>query len=350
METVQTSITAAIKRVYKKRLFSPAVYLLILTAVWLASPISELVFPPAVSSAEFLLPPSQSRAAYITASLTDLHFTGYTQKTFGITNGYYYYTFQEDQCLLVLLAPNTCEEGIPAIEKLTVRVRAVKDFRDYGTLTDQLAKDLKWTVPGIRAQVSDYLLSEPEYNKLAALLLGFYFLSGIYALAHILTCTAYILFPILSPACRKLGLYGNASTLLAQAEEELATLPQLAAEDMYITEHFFIAFANDQVAVVPIQEIIWIYKHSTLHKLLWYHFRISYTLHITADKHLYLQCPKNMKSDIDGIIDYLSEANHNILVGFNEENRQKVQEITGASRLVTTVTAFLKNCSEITSR
>ena len=41
---------------------------------------------------------------------------------------------------------------------------------------------------------------------------------------------------------------------------------------------------------------------------------------------MYIQCPKNLKSNIDGIIDYLSEANHNILVGFTEENRRKVQE------------------------
>lgn len=341
METVQTSIVATIKRVYKKRLFSPVVYLMILMAVWLATPVSELAFPPSVSSADSPQQLYQDKSAYMIATLTDLHFTGYTQKIWGYTNGYYYYTFQENQCLFVLLSPNTCEEGLPAIEKLTVRVRTVKGFRDYSTLMDRLAKDLKWTVPGIRAQVSDYLLSEPGFNNLAVPLLGFYFLSGIYALASILTCIAYILFPLLSPTCRELGLYGNASTLLAQAEEELATLPQLTAEDMYITEHFFIAFANYRVAVVPIQEIIWIYKHSTLHKLLWYHFRISYTLHITANKHLYLQCPKNMKSDIDGIIDYLSEANHDILVGFNEENRQKVQEISGASGLVTTLTAFL---------
>ena len=30
-------------------------------------------------------------------------------------------------------------------------------------------------------------------------------------------------------------------------------------------------------------------------KFLWYHFSISYTLHITANRYLYLQCPKNMK-------------------------------------------------------
>ena len=61
----------------------------------------------------------------------------------------------------------------------------------------------------------------------------------------------------------------------------------------------------------------------------WYHFSISYTPHITANKHLYIHCPKNIKSDIDGIMDYLAEANHDILVGFSEENRLAVQEKQG---------------------
>ena len=124
-----------------------------------------------------------------------------------------------------------------------------------------------------------------------------------------------------------MGLFGNAKDLLEQAEEELATLPQLATEDIFITEHFFIFTSDYGNAIIPIDQIIWIYKYSTMHKLFWYHFSISYTLHISASKHLYLQCPKNIKSDIDGIIDYLAEANHEILVGFNEENRLKAQEL-----------------------
>lgn len=114
-----------------------------------------------------------------------------------------------------------------------------------------------------------------------------------------------------------------------RGREELATLPQLATEDMFITEHYFIMTSPYGNAIVPIQEILWIYKHSTLHKMLWYHFSISYTMHITANKHMYVNCPKNTKSDIDGIMDYLAEANHNILVGFNEENRLKVQAVQG---------------------
>ena len=49
-----------------------------------------------------------------------------------------------------------------------------------------------------------------------------------------------------------------------------------------------------------------------------------------------------MKSDIDGIIDYLSEANHNILVGFNEKNRKAVQAMPGVTRFTDGLIAFFK--------
>ena len=120
-------------------------------------------------------------------------------------------------------------------------------------------------------------------------------------------------------------MFGRPRQILAQAEEELSTLPQLATEDIFITEHYFIETSDYGVAVVPISQIIWIYKYSTLHKFLWIHFAISYTLHISAGKHQYIRCPKNTKSDIDGIMDYLAEANHDILVGFTEENRRLAQ-------------------------
>jgi len=313
--------------------------------VWFATPVSELAFPTVIPPDGLPQALLSDHSQYVTATLSDLHFTGYTQTIFDHTTGYYYYTFRDGKCLIVLLSPETCEEGLPVIEDaVTVHARVIKNFRDYRTLTSDMAKDLHWTNQGVRDKVLRCLISEPAYHRTTtSFLLGFYLLSGVYALLQLAVCTAYIFHPALSPTCRELGLYGNAAALLAQAEEELATLPQLATEDMYITEHFFIAFASYRVAVVPIQEIIWIYKHSTLHKFLSYHFSISYTLHIIANRHLYIQCPKNMKSDIDGIIDYLGEANHNILTGFSEENRQKVQEIVRMPRITAAIMAFLNH-------
>ncbi len=327
IENYDHYISRHTRRVYLRRLFSPILYLIILLALWLIFPLYDILFPQPLDNLDNLAEYSKEHSSYVDARLKNLYFTGYTNTSFGQTNGYYYYTLWDNECVIVLLEPHTCEEGLPQIRSVQIRGRVLKGNAMYDALLENLSQDLQWTKAGISRKVSSYFISEPAFQLIpSALLMGIYFASGAYALIRLFLYILYICLPVFSPACRRLRLFGKPAVLLAQAEEELATLPQLATEDMFITEHYFIVLANYGVAVVPIQEIIWIYKYSTLHKILWHHFSISYTLHITANKHVYIQCPKNMKSDIDGIIDYLSEANHEILVGFNEENRLKVKQ------------------------
>ena len=147
----------------------------------------------------------------------------------------------------------------------------------------------------------------------------FYFGTLIYAVISLIFYILCIRFPVLAPACQNLVVFGNPHKLLAEAEEELATLPQLATEDMFITEHYFIMTSPYGNAIVlskrfygftntlPCTRFCGIISASHIHCI------------FPQNKHLYIHCPKNTKSDIDGIIDYLAEANHDILVGFSEE-------------------------------
>jgi hypothetical protein len=327
---------------YKRRLVTPILYLVILTIVWLIFPLSELLFPAVPDASDSLETIYRDDIEYVSLTLTDLKFTGYTQTVWNQTSGYFYYTEIGGECTLVLLSPSTSEEGLPAIDSVHVRARIMEDSSSYESLLAKLSADLSWTESGIKSQVSQFYLSEPANSRIGNIVLfAVLFVTGGYAIVCLILFLVFIRFPFLSPCCQDLALFGNPIKLLEQAEEELATLPQLATEDMFITEHFFIETSVYGNAVVPISEIIWIYKYSTLHKFFWYHFSISYTLHITANKHLYLQCPKNIKSDIDGIIDYLAEANHDILVGFSEENRLKVQQQQGKPLHLEKLLAFL---------
>lgn len=323
-----TYIQENIKSVYKRKIVSPAVYLVLLVILSLFFPISQVFVPVNMSDTDTLSSLSEEGCDYLSLPKGDYYFTGYTSTRFGQTIGYYYYTIQNHECMLVLLSPRTCEQGLPTVTGRTISGKLMAGKEQYDTLIANLSADLSWTKDGMAEQMSPYLISEPALRGLPTtlfliLLVG----TGVYALLYLFFAILFHLFPLLSPPCTSLGRFGHSRTLLAQAEEELATLPQLATEDMFITEHFFIEISRYGVAIVPIKEIIWVYKHSTLHKFLWYHFAISYTLHIVGNKHFYIQCPRNIKSDIDGIMDYLAEANHQILVGFNEENRLKVQDI-----------------------
>lgn len=323
-------ITRNIRTFYKRRLVSPIIYLLILIILWFAFPIGEIFSPIPLKNASQIQGVYEAKKEYVTVSFENLTFTGYTTSRFGSTNGYWYYGVKDDVCYIVLLTPFTCEEGNPTIKSLTTNCRIVDHKKLYQQFLTELSADLGWTVEGLSNQLPKAFYSEPDYNPFGnVLLFVIYFGSLIYTIISLIRYTVFVYYPHLSPVCQNLVVFGDPKKQLEEAEEELATLPQLATEDMFITEHYFIMTSPYGNAIVPIQEILWIYKYSTLHKLLWYHFSISYTLHITANKHMFIQCPKNIKSDIDGIIDYLSEANHDILVGFTEENRLKVEATQG---------------------
>ncbi len=336
-------ISRNIQAFYRKRLLPPILYLLAAAILWLLFPLSDMLSPEELDKTVSFADAYRQGSSYVRAVFHDLVFTGYTQERSGSTKGYYYYGIHNGECVIVLLSPSTCEEGLPTIENIQVRGRILEGKTSYSELLDRLAKDLDWTAEGIGRQMPGYYFSEPDFfPRLTFFLFLVYFGFIAYSELSLLLYLLYINFPVLSPPCQNLVVFGRPKKLLDEAEEELATLPQLATEDMFITEHYFIMTSPYGNAIVPIKEILWIYKHSTLQKFLWYHFSISYTMHITANKRMYVHCPKNIKSDIDGIMDYLAEANHNILVGFSEENRLKVQEILGKPFHVEKLYAFLR--------
>lgn len=330
IQNYERYITRNIRLYYRRKLTSPIAYLLLLLALWLVFPLQSILYPEPFTAGDTPEEAYNNHKEYISVTLNDLTFSGYTSSRYGSTNGYWYYGVRQNYCYLVLLTPSTCEEGLPAIDSVTITCRIVEKDEIYTNLLAALATDLEWTESGIAGQLPNVYFSEPDYNPVSNLVLfTVYFGTGLFALLSVLRYLLFMIVPALAPACQNLVVYGNPFEQLAEAEEELATLPQLATEDMFITEHYFIMTSPYGNAIVPIQEILWIYKYSTLQKFLWYHFSISYTLHISANKHLFIQCPKNIKSDIDGIIDYLSEANHNIMVGFNEKNRIRAQAAQG---------------------
>ncbi|MBP3451547.1 MAG: hypothetical protein J6J73_02015, partial [Agathobacter sp.] len=264
-------ITRNIRAFYKRRLFSPILYLLILLVLWIVFPLGEMLSPLPLKNASQIEGVYEAKKEYVTVTFEDLTFTGYTTNRFGSTNGYWYYGIKDDVCYIVLLTPLTCEEGNPSIENLSVTCRIVNHPKLYEKLLNELSTDLEWTTEGMANQLPNVFYSEPDYNPITNFVLFLiYFGTLLYTLLTLIRYILYIFFPYLAPACQNLIVFGNPKKQLEEAEEELATLPQLATEDMFITEHYFIMTSPYGNAIVPIQEILWIYKYSTLHKFLWY--------------------------------------------------------------------------------
>ena len=164
LENYDHYISKNIKAYYTRKLFSPAIYLILLLLFWNIFSLSDLLFPTTLTSKDTLVGAHQNDVKYVTTTLTDLHFTGYTRTFLDNTTGYYYYTLQNDECFFVLLSPKTCEEGLPNITSISISAELIDDSTNFQLLLDNVAKDLGWTSSGIRSKVSPYYLSEPAFN------------------------------------------------------------------------------------------------------------------------------------------------------------------------------------------
>ena len=71
-------ITKNIKALYKRRLFSPIVYLIIVIVLWHVFSLTDLLFPVQLTDDVTLESAYRNDAANMHTTLTDLKFTGYT--------------------------------------------------------------------------------------------------------------------------------------------------------------------------------------------------------------------------------------------------------------------------------
>ena len=250
-------ISNSIKNLYRRRLIAPLLYLLFTVILWLSPQVVSSMFPADLSALQDTERMYAQGNRYVSAALEDLKFTGYTRERFHRTIGYFYYTVSMDEttCYIVLLSPSTCRQGAPELKKAAIYGKILPADDSYETLLEHLADDLSWTDFGIRSKVNPCYLSEPDFEyRPGIFLLLVLAASGAFAIASLLFDLLFLFRPHLAPPCRALKQFGNPKELLAFAEEELAALPQPAAEDRLITEHFFIELSKYHISIVPIRE------------------------------------------------------------------------------------------------
>ena len=72
-------ITRNLKNVYKRKLWVPILYLLLLSVLWIYLPVDSILFPTKLSSPDSLSALYSYNDQYVQTTLTDLKFTGYTE-------------------------------------------------------------------------------------------------------------------------------------------------------------------------------------------------------------------------------------------------------------------------------
>lgn len=141
------------------------------------------------------------------------------------------------------------------------------------------------------------------------------------------------LFPKLSRTYRRLKDYGNARSILLEAEKELSEDWFFKHNDLALTPKYLFEFNGDETAIIPLTDVLWLFRYETLvysfkarREQLQYNMRI---VTITGDR---FTLKNKQKEDLDGIMDLITERYPNFFYGYSEEHDQMVHYILEENR------------------
>lgn len=258
---------------------------------------------------------------YIEMTADTLYYTGYDYTENGKVLGSYYYNLYEGTCIFYLLTPAQSKQKAEEVSNVYIKAKLQSGGKLLTELIKRMAEDLSWTAQGLSAVSSHILINGVEYLILKTVfLMGVTILLLIVSMLIFINWLVYIINPLAYPACLKLRKYGSVKKQIQKAEQELNENVILKKGDFYITEHYFIEWSKNQITVLPLDKMVWAYKHSSFHYLRIYKGKLTYTFRIIGKKSIRFVSPFHPKESVDAILECLKEKQPHILIGYTRKN------------------------------
>ena len=223
--------------------------------------------------------------------------------------------------IFFLLDHQFTQNGQNELHNLKVTGHLEEGGEFFHEVLGMMAEDLDWNEDSLAHTTMNIVINEIDhylpinYVFYAVMILGYVFNS-----LFLLALLYFLIFPDHAPMCRCLKKATGLADPLTEADFEYQNSILLTAGDMYITDHFFIECTKHSLQILPLSDIIWVYKHSIFHPYLKRNQKLSYTLRLITRHFVKIQCMHKTKEDADKIIEYLKNSSDDLFVGYSKEN------------------------------
>lgn len=306
----------------------PAVIFLIFTGYLIYHyPFKEIIIPKQLSSINSIFDEYQNGQEFLEVTIPLLYYTGYDYTINSIRKGSYYYSFIGDKCVFFLIHNQADATALTALENKTMKAKLIYDTDQMDYLISHFASDLAWTDTQLSKISADFIVSEPDYfvpkTYILMLLIG---VIDLYTVISVFCYLIFIMAPQNSLVCRQFGRGRDAKLGLKTADLELKNNREYTIADISMTSNYMITKTKNQIAIIPLTDIIWGYKHSKLSRIsgISYHIVIHTTHGIIRFKH-------KQKFEADSILDYLGTHYPNILLGYTKKNAALARRLKNKS-------------------
>lgn len=314
-----------IRRICLKDILFALIPLVIFSIPLFVLPFSNIFSPTILDSPKDFEKHALNGEQYVEITFPKLHYTGYNLVTRFNTKGYYYYYIKDEKVYFALI---TGKDKTPdeVITNYTCRGKLAKRDADLRNVISNFANDIDFTVSGIYSVACPYLLNEAAYNLQLYKYLFIYEILVITAIAvFILINLIMYAIPELHPAFFKF----RHITVGVHTKDVLRELSHYKARAgrIFFTKNYLVAFPKNDIIILPLDQIMWVYEHSTIHKL-FFRARITYHLHFIAQRNISASMTKCSADDIALVTEYLSTKYPDILLGYTQEIKQEIKHKT----------------------
>ncbi len=320
-----------IKNICKRKCILPVVAIVILIALLFIVPFGSLLSPKKVNGV-FNLKPSDS---FVTVSTGKMKYTGYDVKNGLGTEFSYYYALKDGKCAFALIPKDLVETSKKAlaegsvkeeINNLTFKAKVIEPNRPYKEMIEQFSKDLNWTEEGVNSISTGLIASSANYHPYRYI----FCLIAILALIAISIVRLVINYrrykdPYSFTVCHYLGK-DERRELVDEAQEELDSENYLQINATYITENYFIDLDNSGAFIIPLKDVIWVFRLGRRGFDIRKH-TLTYTINfITRDGEL-MRIPKKSSDEAMAIMKSIKATEYDIITGHSDAKRNMALEI-----------------------
>lgn len=321
-------------KIRKKTLISaiiPVVFLVFLIFMAYNFPFKEVFSPITYSNVSKLDTAFTSRKDYVSLSDITLYYTGYDSVKNSQVVGKYFYAIENNKCYFFLLNSEKALESDTFITFEHLKLQLSSLDLNYNNLLTNLSEDINWQYTHMAEVSPQYVAVEYRgmltYSYIFALLLTF---MGIYTLVILLIHIVTFICPQLekglfpkTPFQQKKQLFQKLDWELSEANSFNSFIPLFANDgaEFYITDSFIINFSLFDTYIIPLENILWIYKHTKKLSHGVSEMPNIYTLHIVLTTGTHIQLKNYMEKNADALIALLSNKNPHILTGYSHEHK-----------------------------
>lgn len=320
-----------------KRMIFPVLLVALLWFILVKIPFSDILIPKNIDTLNSLSQTNVKNIEYFSISSKDWLYSGYNNYKDKSIKEYIFYKLEDETCYYLLVTPEKVnKKGMTLnVNELTVATHERTD--SFNSFLNQFALDINWNFESLNEASAPIILTTTSYNLTLYKILFVVLTVGIIYLSAIILYFALIIaFPLLSPV---LGSKHRHSSDRIKSRSEFAMLLQAELDNhiyntnhFYITNNYIINLKYDEISVIPLNKLCFMFEHGNLQQFLWFYTKLKHTIYFLCSNSLKSHLTHNNSKNIEQILSLIKELVPDIMIGYSAEHQMKYLEIVKEKR------------------